>query len=582
MKRRILFIALMVFAGSIIFAQQIESTGPQPEYMPYCSSPQQIAPEQAGCTEAGWGFLDLTADPVAWNGKEFASVFCYDLSENFKTLFFRRFFADGTPAGQTITVAAGIYATGGTSGRLGIAWDGSGYGVVWDDNPGVPGYSRAVYFAKLDAQGNTLVGPIRLSYYGGTQDYDSYDPQIAAGASGFCAVWTDDRNGNYDIYATTIDGSGAVVSHDIQVCASLAAQEYPCATWHSSEAGYRVVWHDNRNYGISNGWDIYGAKVFTWGGAGDEKSYVVGISNSTYPFIAASGAGLGMTFQDDRADGYQVYFLKIGTDGAPLGSPVRVSIGTTTSNGARIVGTGAEYGIFFSKASAAMGSEIWYQRVSGSGSIEGDNVQLSTVGGAYAPVPAFAKYGYLLSYRTAYSFAPFIVEPVGCNSPYAPGCPTNLIAYGVSGTTATIAWQAALDNYTDIAYYSVYRNDSSIAKTSNTYYTDTGLGLNTTYNYTVRAVNAAQMTNDQISCGSQSQSVYVKTNASFTLLLDKSSDPSAHLYWNDGGMNNYNIFRGTSPQVMSLIGSTSGQSADDVNVLLDKNNYFYTVDDPGE
>jgi hypothetical protein len=47
-------------------------------------------------------------------------------------------------------------------------------------------------------------------------------------------------------------------------------------------------------------------------------------------------------------------------------------------------------------------------------------------------------------------------------------------------------------------------------------------------------------------------------------------------------MNNYNVFRGTSPQVMQQIGSTSGQSFSDPNVLMDNNLYFYTVDEPGQ
>jgi hypothetical protein len=54
------------------------------------------------------------------------------------------------------------------------------------------------------------------------------------------------------------------------------------------------------------------------------------------------------------------------------------------------------------------------------------------------------------------------------------------------------------------------------------------------------------------------------------------------LNWNDAGLNNYNIFRGTSPNVMSLIGATPSLTAPDPNVLINGNSYFYTVDDPGQ
>jgi len=80
-------------------------------------------------------------------------------------------------------------------------------------------------------------------------------------------------------------------------------------------------------------------------------------------------------------------------------------------------------------------------------------------------------------------------------------------------------------------------------------------------------------------CGSTS-SLYVKTNASLVLKLNK-DDPNAQLWWNAIDLNNYNVFRGTSPQVMRQIGSTGGCQFDDPNVLTDNVLYFYSVDEPG-
>jgi hypothetical protein len=168
------------------------------------------------------------------------------------------------------------------------------------------------------------------------------------------------------------------------------------------------------------------------------------------------------------------------------------------------------------------------------------------------------------------------MTPLGCQADTTPPtCPLNLLAYNITGATATVSWLPSTEDYTDIAFYQVYRDNIPLGRTARNWYADSGLDLNTTYNYSVRPVNAAQMEN-----GACAESIYIKTNASLILKMDKST-PDAHLFWTDGGMNNYNIFRGTDPRVMKKIGSTMNLEAEDPEVLLDGVTYFYTVDDPG-
>ena len=156
-----------------------------------------------------------------------------------------------------------------------------------------------------------------------------------------------------------------------------------------------------------------------------------------------------------------------------------------------------------------------------------------------------------------------------------------MFAYGITGSSATISWQASNDPYADIAYYAVYRNNSLIGKTAGTYFDDTGLSLSTTYNYLVDAVNASDLTSS--GCG-YSNSLYVKTNATLTLMLNK-SDPNAVLSWSDPSgetLASYNVYRGTSPQVLQQVASSSDGTYSDPNALADNVLYFYSVDDPGQ
>ncbi len=72
----------------------------------------------------------------------------------------------------------------------------------------------------------------------------------------------------------------------------------------------------------------------------------------------------------------------------------------------------------------------------------------------------------------------------------SPTVPTGLTVTVISSSEINLAWNASTDNV-GVAGYKVFRNGSQIATTTQTSYTDTGLGASTTYTYTVSAYDAA-------------------------------------------------------------------------------------------
>ncbi|WP_372752989.1 fibronectin type III domain-containing protein [Mariniflexile sp.] len=75
--------------------------------------------------------------------------------------------------------------------------------------------------------------------------------------------------------------------------------------------------------------------------------------------------------------------------------------------------------------------------------------------------------------------------------PQAPLAPIELIASDITATTVTLSWTKAADSI-GIASYNIYSNGALLAATtSGSPYVLTGLTAETTYNMTVRAVNAA-------------------------------------------------------------------------------------------
>lgn len=72
----------------------------------------------------------------------------------------------------------------------------------------------------------------------------------------------------------------------------------------------------------------------------------------------------------------------------------------------------------------------------------------------------------------------------------APTTPSNLAVTGVTHSTVSLSWTASSDNV-GVAYYEILRSGSVVGTSAGASYTDTGLSQLTSYNYRVRAVDAA-------------------------------------------------------------------------------------------
>ncbi len=539
---------------------------PVPDYVPTCPNPQQIAPVQP----AG-GIAIGARSSVAWNGKEYGMAY---VDNSNATLYFRRFFADGTPAAPAVPVGPAI-----ANYSPSLAWTDTNYGLAWTSYVGA--YYQ-VNFALLSPSGALLSGPTRVSFAGGTQTAHSYAVSLATSGAGFAAVWGDTRNfgtTNYDIYATLLNADGTIAGlgayHDIAVSTAAGAQQTPSLAWSALSQQYVIAFE---SYQSGAHYEIYGARLNPASGAAASLLVLAsaGATSSQDASLASGPSGLGLVWDDTRDANYEIYFQLLDAGGSKVGTALRLTNDPAGSFYPRAIWTGAEFGVFWEDYRTGR-YEAWFQRVTSGGSLPGgvlNNVQATFSSGIYYPDAAFARYGYLASF---YGYGNEVVAWGCAVDTTPPTCPVNLVAYNVTGTTATIAWVPSVEDVTDIAYYEVYRNSGLIARTSDTFYADSGLSLNTTYNYYVRSVNAAQLVNG--SCTSSS-SIYVKTNATLLLMVNKSA-PNAALSWTDATMNNYNVFRGTSPQVMQQIGSTASLAFSDPNVLTDNVLYFYTVDEPG-
>lgn len=535
---------------------------PAPDIVPTCPAPQVLSPLQV----VG-GVTSTNRTQVAWSGREYAVAWAET-----GAVKLRRYFADGTPAAPAVTLYAGqIYA----AAPVALVWNGTGYAAAWS---GYATSSYQIFFQLFSALGTPQGSPLQISSVGSPSSSSALNVTLAWSGSGYAAVWDDGRTSGttgQDIYATLLDSSGAIAGggtlHDIAICKAEDDQFCPSVVWSSGAGCYQVAWEDYRS---GSRFEIWVAQLRTTGSVVSPLGIVSGAGSSFFPVLASNGSGAGLVWYDSRDGNIEVYFTRLAINGAKIGGDVRLTSDANASYMPRVVWTGAEYGVVWYDGRTST-SEIWFQRVSAAGAAVGANLQVTTTGGAETPEIAFAGFGYLITAN--WPNATNFVQAWGCAADTTPPtCPMDLLAYNVSGTSATVGWIPSVEDATDVAYYEVYRNAALVARTSDALYTDTSLSLGTTYNFYVRPVNAAQLVN-----GGCSSSIYVKTNATLLLMLDKSQDDAA-LTWNDASMNHYNVFRGTDPRVMQQIGNTAELRYTDPDVLNDAVLYFYTVDEPGQ
>lgn len=555
--KRIRPIIWAALAVSALAALPLAAGAPDaPEVVPACDSPQLASPAQT-----------LTPAPTypgfnaAWNGREYLVAYTSG-----GWLMTRRLYADGTPAAPPVSVVWGSYY-----GLVDIAWSGARFGVVatgWD------GVAYRPFFITLDAQGALVTGPVSATAHTGSAS--AMEPVVAYGQDHFLVAWWDLRNsGQYDVFCTLFDTSGAVAGGGSLI--DLAAASSPQDDMHADAAflpsGKFLIAYTSLSTGSFR---IHGATVTTGGAAATVPGFLVGTSSTMRPALAAGPTAVAVVAEDYTYNAYsQLTFNPLNGSGASAGVPTRLTDVPYNTGNPKLIWTGGEFALFYTGGPSGAVDAV-YQRLSPTGTSLSPPLPL-TYGLGVSSASGASGARSLMGFFHIYTGSGF-AQAISCAYAMPPGCPEDLVAYGVSGTQATLAWLPAQDYYHDIAYYKVYRNGTPVGTTSSTVFTDTGLSSGATYAYAVRTVNGVSL--ESANCPADA-SLYVRASASLLLMVDKdAADPDALLSWTDAGQGAYRVYRGTSPQVLQEIVSTDATSAQDPGALANPSLYFYSVDIP--
>jgi hypothetical protein len=197
-----------------------------------------------------------------------------------------------------------------------VSDDAGGAVFVWSDSRNTSPYN-GIYAQRVDGYGNALWASNGAPVYAnGFLSY--YTPEIASDeAGGTIVVWSDNRNGGFDLFAQRIDAAGTVQWGAAGVTLSTAATvQRNYAIIADGAGGAIVAWQDSS----SGSADIYAQKVNA-GGAVQWTAGGVAICTNAFeqhePCLITDGLGGAIIAWDDHRGGpSDIYAQLIGTGGA--------------------------------------------------------------------------------------------------------------------------------------------------------------------------------------------------------------------------------------------------------------------------
>jgi hypothetical protein len=217
-------------------------------------------------------------------------------------------------------------------------WNGRVHVVWYDQVEGAPD----VYLATSLNQGKRFGLPMRVS---GSREEDgageawSGNPEIAVDGAGEAFVaWEDTRNGKQDIFFSSLPDGGAEFGAQKRIdVGDTRGSNYSFAPRIGSDGGHTyIVWHDGRsganrdiylNYSADGGetWFEEAVRV---------ESDTIGIAESLNPDLWVEGDTAYIVWQDQRDNGYDIYYRKIvGGDVANAEPEIRLDTSDTPGAG---------------------------------------------------------------------------------------------------------------------------------------------------------------------------------------------------------------------------------------------------------
>jgi len=276
----------------------------------------------------------------------------------------------------------------GGSGSPSAAWNGIGYGVVWEDYR--DGGEPEIYFTRIDKKGKKLLNDCRLT----EDNHISYYPSIALSGENYGIVWSDydryNRNEGY-IYFVKVNKFGEKIGEVKIVTNGDNGISYPSIIWNGN--GFAVVWYGGSLVAESS--EIYMALLNKDGiKQGDDIRITYAFNPSYKPRIVWTGVEYGIVWEDLRdkpvgSNQPEIYFVRVSKEGVKIGDDIRITYTDDNSLHPDITWTGSNYGIVWQDYDENGERQIYFIQLNHEGTKKSPVIQItSNTNGEYSVHPS--------------------------------------------------------------------------------------------------------------------------------------------------------------------------------------------------
>jgi len=331
------------------------------------SSPVLVrsVPQLSGATENNYSFLP--ADPSLEFGTPYWwQVDCSDPCGNSRhaELSPRSFTTREYPICSKIGPDVRVTNDGGDSGRSSLAWTGRGYGVSWDDDRVG---NAEIYVSGISETGVPIGSDFRVTNAAG----GSWSSSLVWNGSVFEECWHDYFPGNSEIYCSQISEDCSSIGSIVRLTNDIAGSYWPSLV--SNGSGFAVSWHDNR----SGSYQIY---LNFLSGMGVPLGSNIRITNSTGSSQMSSldwtGARYGVCWEDDHDGNKEIYCSIVSDIGALIASDIRITDDIHNSRYPALAWNGAQHVVAWEDDRNG-NKDIYLAYLSATGVVTSPNIQIT-------------------------------------------------------------------------------------------------------------------------------------------------------------------------------------------------------------
>jgi hypothetical protein len=284
---------------------------------------------------------DCVNPRLVWTGTEYGAVWSQG-----GQIIFRRLDRAGTPVGSATPL---IDPAGDGADDPDLVWTGSEYGVTWWQFVG----PQQIRFVRLDKQGALVSQYLHIT--DDTSFFGNARPRVSFGAGKYAVVWQGNAGSQPEIFFRRVDQRQGLLP-SLQITNHNMVAIHPEIVWNGTEWG--IAWQDHRTYT-----EVYFQRVTAAGAKNGTELRVtnaVGVSND--PVIAWTGTEYGIAWDDDRTTDQELWFARVSSAGAKIGSDLQLTNTPGYSAHPTIAWGGGKYALAWSDDQFAGEQEIAFMR----------------------------------------------------------------------------------------------------------------------------------------------------------------------------------------------------------------------------